>query len=412
MPRLTDDLRPGQRVFVPGMSGESALLAAELQADPERAAGVTFCGVQFPGIDRLDYLAVHPQARLQACFMSPAVRRGLAEQRAELLPLDYRGLVRHLHEAAPFDLVVAQLTPPDDQGWCDAGLSADFVPLVWSRARRRVAHLNPRLPRIGGSFRVHRSEIDVAVEAAMAPLEFHESAPRAVDQRIGAFVAGLVHDGDTLQFGIGAVPLALGGALRGHRRLRFQGGMLPGAARTLWEAGALDPEARLSTGLVLGDAALHGFAAGLRGLWLTDASHTHDPLRLAATPRFVAINSAVEVDLFGQVNAERADGRLAAGAGGLPAFAQAAFASAGGRLLICLPSTARGGSASRIVPSLGSQALCTLPQHLADVVVTEHGVAELRGRSFEERARALIDIADPAHRAMLAEGWDTIRRGL
>ena len=172
----------------------------------------------------------------------------------------------------------------------------------------------------------------------------------------------------------------------------------------------LDRDATLTTGVVLGGAALRDFAAQLRGLFLTDITQTHDPARLATIPGFVAVNGAVEVDLFGQVNAERTGGTLQAGAGGLPAFAQGALASPGGRLLICLPATAKGGSVSRIVPTLDRQSLVTLPRHLADVVVTEHGVAELRGLSIGARAEALIAIAAPEHRPALAAAWDSIAR--
>lgn len=410
MKRLVDALRPGARVFVAALSTESALLQDELRADPERARDVTFVGVQFPGIDRADYLAAHPQARQVAYFMSPAVRAGLAQGRAELLSLDYLGIARHLRDGPPPDVAIAQLTPPDADGWCSPGLAADFLPLVWQRAARRVAHLNPRLPRTRGSFRVHVSELDGAVEADAPLLSFAEPACGAVEARIAGHVAALVRDGDTLQFGIGSVPLALAGALTSHRRLRFHGGMASVALRTLWDAGAMDRDARITAGVVLGDAAMYDFASRLEPLWLTDVSQTHGLAVLAAIPRLVAINGAVEVDLFGQVNAERANGVIQAGAGGLPAFAQGALASPSGRLLTCLTATARKGSVSRIVPVLGDQSLCTLPRHLADAVVTEHGVAELRGLSLDARAQALIAVAAPEHRAALGEAWDAIRR--
>jgi acyl-CoA hydrolase len=411
MKYLVDALRPGERVFVSTLSTESALLQDELRADPERARGVTFIGVQFPGIDRADYLAVHPEARQVAYFMSPSVRAGLAQGRAELLSLDYLGIARQLRDDPPPDLAIAQLTPPDADGWCNPGMAADFMPLVWPHAGRRVAHFNPRLPRTRGSFRVHVSELDDAVEADAPLLNFAEPACGAVEQRIGERVAALVCDGDTLQFGIGSVPVALAGALTSHRRLRFHGGMASAALRTLWEAGAMDRDARITTGVVLGDGTFHDFASQLEPLWLTDVLHTHGAAALAAIPRLIAINSAVEVDLFGQVNAERANGVIQAGAGGLPAFAQGALASPGGRLLICLTATARKGSVSRIVPALGEQSLCTLPRTLADAVVTEHGVAELRGLSLDARAQALIAIAAPEHRDALGQAWDAIRRG-
>lgn len=410
MKRLVDAIEPGARVFVSTLSTESALLRDELRADPERARDVTFMGVQFPGIDSIDYLAVHPQARLVSHFMSPAVRAGLAEGRAELLSLDYCGIVRHLRDSAPADLAIAQLTPPDAEGWCSPGLASDFMPLAWARARRRVAHFNPRLPRTRGSFRVHVSELEFGIEADLPLAGFVEPACGEVEARIGAHAAALVRDGDTVQFGIGSVPVALAGALSSHRRLRFHGGMAPPALRSLWDSGALDRDARITTGVVLGDPAFHDFCARLEPLWLTDVTYTHDVAAIAAIPRFVALNGAVEVDLFGQVNSERAGGVIQAGAGGLPAFAAGALASPGGRLLICLGATAKKGSVSRIVPALDAQALCTVPRYLADAVVTEHGVAELRHLSLDARARALIAIAAPVHRDALDRAWGEIRR--
>ncbi len=417
MNALTRFLHAGARVFVPTLSGESALLREALQADPERAAGVTFCGVMFPGIDRTDWLALHPQARVEAHFMAPALRAGLAEGRVDLLAADYRGVARHFAEGPAPDLAIAHLTPPDADGYCSLGVAADFLPLVWGRAKRRVAHLNPRLPRSRGSFRVHVSELDDAVEAE-APLNaWAEGSAGETEARIGAHVANLVREGDLLQFGIGNVPVALASSLKHHRRLRFQGGMVPPALRMLWESGALDRDADIATGVLLGDEDFLRYAAALPNLWLTDVRHTHDPAAIAARveregSRFVALNGAVEVDLFGQVNAERAGGVLQAGAGGLPAFAAAAQASRGGRLLICLPSTAKRGAASRIVPALDANAFTTLPRWLADAVVTEHGVAELRDRPLDARAQALIAIADPAHRPALAEAWERIGRQL
>ena len=410
MKRLIDALAPGARVFVPTLSTESTLLLDELRADPERARGVIFTGVQFPGIDRADYLALHPEARQTVYFMSPSVRVGIATGRAELLSLDCPAIVRQLRDAAPVDVAIAQLTPPDADGWCSPGLASDFMPLVWSRARQRVAHLNPRMQHTRGSFRIHVSELDASVEAEAPLLDFTEPAVGDIETRIGSHVAALVRDGDTLQFGIGSVPLALAAALSAHRRLRIHAGMVTRALRTLWEAGAIDTDARITTGVVLGDASFHDFATRLEPLWLTDVAHTHDVAAIAAISRFIAVNTAVEVDLFGQVNSERANGAIQAGAGGLPAFAQGALASAGGRLLICLGSTARRGSVSRIVPVLGENALCTLPRYLVDAVVTEHGIAELRGLSLPAGAQALIAIAAPEHRDALARAWDDIQR--
>lgn len=410
--RLVDALRPGERVFVPGIAAESALLAEELRDDPERACNVDFMGVQFPGIDTLDYLALHPEARLTAFFMSPAVRRGVLTGRASLMAEDYVGIAQFLQHGPAVDLAIAHVSPPDAQGRCSLGVSSDFLPLVWARARRRIAHINPRMPRTRGSFSITMSELDGIVEADRPLLSYQDQTLGELDLRIAAHAAGLVRDGDNLQFGIGTVPLALGPALRGHKGLKVHAGMVTSAVRELSEAGALDADARITTGMALGDAAMHDFAARHEKLWFTDVGQTHDLAALARIARFVAINSAVEVDLFGQVNSERIGGALLAGAGGLPTFAQGALLSPGGRSLVCLRATAARGTLSRIVPALDGQAMCTLPRHLADVVVTEHGIAELRGRSIEQRAQALIGIAAPEHRSTLQQTWERLRAGL
>lgn len=400
-----DFLTPGASVFVPTLSNESARLLRALQAEPDRAREVEFFAFQFPGIDTADYLALHPSARQTSCFMSPALRRGLATQRATCLPLDYRGMIQYLAHQHPPDVAIAQLTPPDRDGWCAAGLSCDFLPLVWSRANHRVAHLNPRLPRLNSSFRVHLSELSAWVESDEALLDFKEPAAGALEDAVGRHAAELIHDGDTLQFGIGAVPLGLAHHLRDHRGLRFHGGLVASALQTLNEAGALDPAAPITTGVVLGNDALREYVRHLPNLWLTDIRYTHAQAGQEPTRRFVAINSAMEVDLFGQVNAERMGGVQQAGAGGMPAFAHAALNNPGGRLLICLPATARQGNVSRIVAALGAGSACTLPAYLADVVITEHGAAQIRHLTPDARAQALIAIAAPEHREALQIAW-------
>lgn len=409
---LSSHLAPGMRVFMPSISNESALLKQELAAHPERASGVDFCAVQFPGIDSIDYLALHPEARHSAYFMSPAVRTGLLEGRAELYSLDYPGIVHHLQSGPTIDLAFAQVSAPDEQGWCSPGLSCDFMPLAWARAKRRVAHINPLMPRIPSSFRIHVDELDASVVSKQPLLDFRDPPAGEVESRIGALVAPLIHDGSTLQFGIGAVPLGLADALKSHRGLKFHGGLVSSALQTLWNAGAMDRNARITTGVVLGDASFQDFVRELPQLWLTDVSHTHDAHALSRIDGLVAINSAIEVDLLGQVNAERAGGAMQAGSGGLPAFARGALSAPNGRLLICLPATARKGAVSRIVPSLGRDGACTLPRYLADVIVTEHGVAEIRHLGPEARAQALMALAAPEHRPELERAWAAIREKL
>jgi acyl-CoA hydrolase len=396
------------RVFVAGLTGESALLREQLGREPNRAAGVQFTSVQLPRVDRTDLLAFHPESSTCAFFMTPQVRVGVDGGRTELLPLDYTGIARHLTDAEPFDMALGQFTPPDADGWCSPGLSVDFLPLVWQRAHRRVGHLNPRLPRLDSSFRVHVSELDAVVVAESPMFAVDMGTSGAVAAAIGGHAANLIRDGDTLQFGIGSVMPEVANALRGHRRLRIHSGMVSTWLETLWNSGSLDRDARIVTGVVFGDETFYDYVGRLGRVHLDDVRITHGLHRISQIRQFVAVNSAVEVDLFGQVNSERSDGTLQAGAGGLPAFAQASQMADGGRLLICLPSTARGGKLSRIVPSLGANSLCTVPRHQADAVVTEFGVAELRGLSMHRRAQALIAIAHPDHQEPLFTAWEAI----
>lgn len=412
MRRLSDALFPGARVLVPGMTGESALLLQELAEDPDRARDVHFIGVHFPGIGRGDYLAAHPQARQTGFFMTAALRAGIREGRAEVIGLDYAAIVRHMREMPPPDVVYTQLSPPDARGWCSAGICSDFAPLVWRRAGKRVAHVNPDMPRTNGSFRVHVSELDGLVEAQAPLVTVPDAVPSAVEERIGAHVAALVRDGDTVQFGIGSVPVALARSLANHRRLKLHTGMVTEAVRFLWDSGALDRDAWITNGFALGSPDFYRFVSENERVWMTDAGVTHDIVRIAAIPNFVAVNSAVEVDLFGQINSERTGGRIQAGAGGLPVFSTGAMLSPGGRSMICMPSTAKQGAVSRIVPALGDGGLCNVPRHLADIVVTEHGAAQLRHLSTDARAQALIAVAAPEHRARLSADWDAIRSRL
>lgn len=408
-PQLSASFKPGMKVFVPTMSNESALLKQELKAHPERAQGVDFRAIQFPGIDETNYIALHPEARQSSYFMNAALRAGMLESRAQLFSFDYPGIVNDLMYGSPMDLAIAHLTPPDAAGWCSPGLACDFLPLVWHRAKRRIAHLNPLMPRIPSSFKVHISELNEYVEFESPLLDFKDAAIGEIEKKIGTLIAPLVVEGSTLQLGFGSVPLSLANALSQHRRLKFHGGLLSSAVQTLWNAGAMDRDARMTTGVVLGDSKLREFALELPSLWLTDVSYTHDVKLLQTLEGLTAINGALEVDLFGQVNSERSDGSFQAGPGGLPAFARGALSAPKGRLIICLPATAKKGSASRIVPSLGNRSMCTLPRYLADTIVTEHGVAEIKNLSTDARAEALIKIAAPEYQQTLLNAWVEMR---
>jgi acyl-CoA hydrolase len=407
-----DKLRPGTTVFVPGVSGESLAFFEELTRYPERADGLTFVGVHFPGINRCDYLSLHSNVRQRAYFMSPTLREGLSTGRVDLLPLDYPGIVRDLERMRSPDVAVAQVSPPDEQGMCGLGVSQDFLPSIWHRAKSRILHINPRLPRTRGSFAVRASDCDIAFESDSAIPTLQDETPDASSLRLAALVAGLIEDGDTLQFGVGRLQAAVLGSLKNHRRLRVYSGMVSTPVIGLMDAGAIEGTGAIECGVALGNEAFYARLDRDPTFFFRPAAETHDIRRIAAIPNFCAINSALEVDLFGQVNVDSLNGRLVAGVGGLPAFAAGAQLSPGGRSIIVLAASGDKGRVSRIVCSAQSHPLIALPRHAADIVVTEYGVAQLSDRSLQQRAQALLSIAAPEFRDELGAKWRDVERRL
>ena len=319
------------------------------------------------------------------------------------LPLHYSSIFAYL-AAREIDIALIQMTPPDADGLCSLGPSVHFVPAVLDRAKLVVAEINAAMPRPARTHRVPYERLDFVVETShpLTPLETGAVSKQA--DRIGRYVASLIEDGDCIQVGIGKVPASILGALHDHRRLRLHGGMVTDEVVDLCAAGALE-EMTCCTAL---GTRVYDWTATRTDLRFAPVSHTHNVRVLAQIERFVAINSVLAVDLFGQANAEMLGGRQVSGTGGLMDFVRGAQLSPGGRSILALPSTA--GGASRIVPRLDETHVVSLPRADADIVVTEHGVAHLRDRSIDERAEALIAIADPACRDALANAWDNLRR--
>lgn len=404
-------LEPGTTVFLPGLSGESLAFFAALQKAACKADGVRFAGVHFPGVNQSDYIGLHPNATQRAYFMQPHLRTAIEQARVELMQVDYPGAVRDLRQLT-IDVAVAQVSPPDDTGVMSLGATYDFLPEVWQQARIKVAHVNPRVPRTLGSFHVQSAVCDWICESD-APLVTYGAGPLASEwERIGQHVADLVRPGDILQLGIGKLQSSVLRALAGHENVRIHSGMVTDAVLPLIDTGVIAGERAITTGVALGDAAFYRRLGEDRTFYFRPVSQTHDVRRIVLHEAFVAINAALEIDLFGQVNCDALDGRLVAGVGGMPAFLQGAQLSARGRAVFCLASTAAKGTVSRIVPTLGHGSFVAAPRHAADIVVTEHGVAHLRGLSLHARAERLIELAAPAFRDALSAQWAQLRQRL
>ncbi|MFT3721670.1 acetyl-CoA hydrolase/transferase family protein [Pseudorhodoferax sp.] len=397
-------VEPGQSVYVAGGLTPPSAWVEALQHDPERSRGLhitTTVAPTFPNPFDVDRL--HPSCVLTGPMMRPDLSEAQRQGRYRALPLTFIGFLRHLAEQT-FDLGVIQVAPADAHGRWSLGPSVEFLPAALRRCKRVVALVNPLMAPLPFGSWVEADRIEAVCEAP-CPLPSYATGTDEATETIGHLVAGLLDDGCTLQTGLGKVPTAIARSLRGHRRITIHSGLISDGLMELALAGALDEDAAHRTTLVAGSAALYDWLPQARGLRIVGVDETHAPQTLARLQRFVAVNSALEVDLFGQCNLEHQGGRAVSGAGGAPDFARAARAIPGGLSVVALNATHSAGTCSRIVATLGPQAMTSLSRLEVDVVVTEFGVADLRRASVHERAAALIGIAAPQFREPLARAW-------
>lgn len=403
---FADCFHPGMEVYAPGCAGHSPLFEAWLRQAPDCADGVRFSGVHIPTVNRFDYAALHARARQRVIFLSAELRDSWLAGRVDYLPMTYSGTWQWLSETARFDLALLQVSPPDAQGNCSLGVACDFSPAAWPRSGRILAHVNPAMPRTRGPS-IPWDRIDAVVEQDTPLLESADPPADAMMDALAAQVAGLIPDHATLQLGLGKLQSALLRAVRGRRGLRIHSGMVSDGLLQLIEHGALaEGDQAVVAGVAIGTRALYDAVAAR--VCFRDVGHTHDHAVLRAIPQLMAVNSALSVDLLGQVNGEFLGDRQISGVGGLPDFLRGARLSAGGRGIIALPACTASGR-SRIVPMLPSGPV-SVARVDADCIVTEHGVAELRHLGVHERARAIIAIADPGHREALEREWRALSR--
>lgn len=301
------------------------------------------------------------------------------------------------------DVVLLRVRPHPGRGFFTVGVMADFVPAMVQAARCVIAEIDERLPVTSQDALVAGEDIDVLTECDADEILLPDPEPTETEMRVAANVAGLIPDGATIQLGVGGLPAAVCRALGDHKDLGVHSGVISDAVVDLVEKGIVTnarkgiDAGRIVTGGLFGSRRLMDFADGNDALEMRSSEYTHSQQVLARVRNLYAINSGIEVDLTGNVNSEVAAGRYLGAIGGQPDFVRGAFASPGGRAIIALPSTTPDGRHSRIVASLEGRPVTT-PRADVDIVVTEHGIADLRGRSFSERAVRLAAIAHPGFR--------------
>lgn len=333
----------------------------------------------------------------------------------DVLPWHYSALNRAYAEGTlKADVVLLQLSIDPQTGRLGLGFSNDYAVLAARHARTVIAELNPAAPW------PHDSELpsdivpDVLVEASFPPLDIPQPPIDETSRTIARHVVEMIPDGATLQFGVGSLPEAVMGSLSGHRNLGIHSGSMGDRLVDLVEGGAVTnarkslDAGRSVAGVLLGTKRLRDFVHANKDFSLRPAAHTHGHDVLTRQRGFIAVNSAIEVDLTGQVNAEMANGRYVGAVGGQVDFVRGANAAEGGRAIIALPATARDGTVSRIVANVSN---VTTPRSDVDAIVTEYGVAALRGCTLEERAKRLIAIAAPQFREALSRSLHEQNRG-
>jgi 4-hydroxybutyrate CoA-transferase len=405
-PRTLPSLvKPGEWVYVPGSSAAPLTFMDELLRDPAFTRDARLLTSYVPGINALNLDALHPSGQVTGLFMQPGLAVAQREGRFRALPMSYAGFVKHISDEVDVDLAVVQLSAPDAHGLCSLGPAVEFMPAVLRKCRRRLGLINRQTPRVHGSVTVPFDTLDYVCEVD-TPLPVYIAPADAGTEAIARHIAPLVDDDVVLQAGLGKVPTALMRLLRDRRGLKLHSGMLSDGLLELAAAGALDMDHAHTTCVLVGSSAFYERVRDFTPLRVVGCEITHDPARLAALERFVAVNSALEVDLFGQCNLELTRGAAVSGAGGAPDFARAGRLSRGGCSIVALHAAHKQGS--RIVPALGDEALASLSRVDVDFVVTEHGVARLAGASVHERAQALIEVAAPQYRPELHDAWRAI----
>jgi 4-hydroxybutyrate CoA-transferase len=314
----------------------------------------------------------------------------------------------------PLDVALINVSPPDAHGHCTLGTSVDVARAAVQSAKLVVAQVNSRMPRVHGDGFVHIDQIDFHVEVDTPIPEVPARPLSEAEVQIGQHAAGIIEDGATLQMGIGAVPDAVLAALQGHRHLGIHTEMWSDGALDLIESGAVDNSrktvhaGKTVSGFLMGSQRLYDFIDDNPAVVQLDIEYINRPAVIARNPKVTAINSAVEIDLTGQVCADSVGFRVISGVGGQMDFIRGASLSEGGKPIIALTSRTRRGQA-RIVPRLKKGAGVVTTRAHVHFVITEYGVADLYGRTLAERSRALIEIAHPEDREWLAETYHKLR---
>jgi len=403
-------VRSCERVWVQSGCGTPSVLLDALVARASELRNVEIVHMKTLGeavYTRPEYKGIF---RHRALFLGDNVRDAVAAGRADYTPIflsEIEGLFAS--GALPLDVTLMQVSPPDEHGFVTLGTTVDCTLNAARASKTVIAEVNERMPRTHGDTSFHVSHLSAIVETSRPLLESHPEPSTGIQRRVGANVASLIPDGATIQTGIGGIPDAVLSCLGDRRDLGIHTEMVSDGVIDLMEAGVLTGErkslhrGKVVLSFVLGSQRIFDFINHNPSFEFQPISYTNNPFVVAKNDNMVAINSALQVDLTGQVCADSLGTKPYSGFGGQVDFIRGAARSKGGVPIIALPATARHGTVSRIVPMLEPGAGVVTSRADVHYVVTEHGIAYLHGKTLRERAEALIAIADPQFRGDLED---------
>lgn len=402
----------GDRIFIGTGCGYPQYLVDQLvaytQAHPKAFFDAEVLHVWTLGVNPYLQDDVRRNFRLNSFFVSGPTRDSVNQGVADYTSIFLSQVPDLLTRAViPIDVALVQTSMPDEHGYVSLGISVDIVRTAVDCARTVICQLNPDMPRTHGDSFLHMSDIDYAIPFHEPLLEFLSTPSDEVADRIGAYVASLVEDGATIQVGYGRIPDAIIARLKDKRHLGVHTELLSDGIVSLMKVGIVDntqksiDRNKTVAAFCMGSHATYEYLNDNPAVSFRAVDYTNSPAVISQIEKMTAINSALEIDLTGQATAESLDGAVYSGVGGQPDFMRGAVLAPGGKSVLVIPSTARDGTVSRIVPFLGEGAGITLTRSDVHYVVTEYGIAYLHGKNLRERAMELIRIAHPSFRPQL-----------